>query len=176
MTPVILERQFTYALDPGGFMQIVNDSVDCLPLYRVTWHESLLAADGSRLVCRFDAPDTEAVRIVGRRPDVESAVAWGGTVHDTEREGLANVVVERSFAEPVTVEALQAIEDAAAGCMELHRVTFLRTFFSLDCRRMLCLYQAPDAESVRLAQRQAGMPLERVWACRHYTLGNLPCG
>ena len=60
--------------------------------------------------------------------------------------------------------------------MELHRVTFLRTFFSLDCRRMLCLYQAPDAESVRLAQRQAGMPLERVWACRHYNVGNLPCG
>jgi len=29
---------------------------------------------------------------------------------------------------------------------------------------MICLYHAPDAESVRLAQRQAGMPLERVWA------------
>ena len=174
MTPVILEREFRSDLAPAGFMQIVNDSVDCLPLYRVTWHESLLAEDGSRLVCRFDAPDTEAVRIVGRRPDVASAVAWAGTVHDTGREGPANVVVERSFPEPVTVEALQAIEDAGAWCMELHRVTFLRTLFSLDCRRMLCLYRAPDAESVRLAQHQAGMPLERVWACRHYTMDTLP--
>ena len=176
MTPVILERQFRSAVDPAGFMRIVGDSVDCLPLYRVAWHESLLAADGSRLLCRFDAPDTEAVRIVGRRPEVESALAWAGTVHDTGREGLANVVVERAFSEPVNVESLQAIEDAGALCMELHRVTFLRTFFSLDSRRMLCLYQAPDAESVRLAQRQAGMPLERVWACRHYTVGNLPGG
>jgi hypothetical protein len=176
MKPVILERRFKYALDPSGFMQVVNDSVDCLPRYRVTWHESLLAEDGSRLLCRFDAPDTEAVRNVGRRPDVESAVAWAGTVHDSGREGLANVVVERGFAEPVTVAALQAIEDAGASCMELHRVTFLRTFVSLNGRRMLCLYQAPDAESVRLAQRQAGMPLERVWACRHYTMDNLPDG
>jgi hypothetical protein len=27
---------------------------------------------------------------------------------------------------------------------------------------MLCLYHAPDAESVRLAQRQANMPMETV--------------
>lgn len=25
---------------------------------------------------------------------------------------------------------------------------------------------SPDAESVRTAQRQIGMPMERVWACR----------
>ena len=77
--------------------------------------------------------------------------------------------MERSFDNPVTVEAMQAIEDAGAWCMDLHHVTFLRTFFSSDCKRMICLYQAPDAESVRLAQHQAKMPLERVWACRGFT-------
>ena len=29
---------------------------------------------------------------------------------------------------------------------------------------MLCLYEAPDAESVRQAQREAGVPFERAWA------------
>jgi hypothetical protein len=29
---------------------------------------------------------------------------------------------------------------------------------------MLCLYQSPDAESVRAAQREAGLPVDRVWA------------
>jgi len=29
---------------------------------------------------------------------------------------------------------------------------------------MICMYHAPDAESVRLAQRQAGMPIDDVWA------------
>jgi hypothetical protein len=43
-------------------------------------------------------------------------------------------------------------------------VKFARTFFSADRRRMVCLYQAPDAESVRLAQREAAMPLDAVWA------------
>ena len=33
----------------------------------------------------------------------------------------------------------------------------------------MCLYSAPDAESVREAQREARMPVEGVWACQHYT-------
>ena len=67
----------------------------------------------------------------------------------------------------------QQAEDAAAWCLELYKVTFLRTYFSADRKRMLCLYQAPDAESVRLSQQQAKMPFERVWACHNYTPENL---
>lgn len=33
---------------------------------------------------------------------------------------------------------------------------------------MVCIYAAPDAESVRSAQRQAGMPFETVWAALSY--------
>jgi hypothetical protein len=33
---------------------------------------------------------------------------------------------------------------------------------------MMCLYRAPDAESVRIAQREAGMPVERVRAIRQF--------
>ena len=32
----------------------------------------------------------------------------------------------------------------------------------------MCLYRAPDAESVRIAQREAGMPVERVWSFRQF--------
>ncbi|KPJ80351.1 MAG: hypothetical protein AMJ58_08895 [Gammaproteobacteria bacterium SG8_30] len=63
---------------------------------------------------------------------------------------------------------IQAIEDAGAGCLENHRVRFVRTYFSADRRRMMCLYRAPDAESVRIAQREAGMPVERVWSFRQF--------
>jgi Nickel responsive protein SCO4226-like len=42
-------------------------------------------------------------------------------------------------------------------------VRFLRTYFSADRRRMLCVYDAPDAESVRAAQQTIAMPVERVW-------------
>lgn len=169
MTPVILEREFTPALSPDDFVAMAMDSANCLPLYRVEWRESLLSDDGNRLLCRFEAPDTESVRMIARDARTRSRVAWVGTLHDTGRTDVANVVVERSFDTATTVESLQAIEDAGAWCMELHKVTFLRTFFSADRKRMICLYQAPDAESVRLAQGRAGMPLDRVWACQPFT-------
>lgn len=169
MNHVILERQFEPSLSPEDFEQMARDTAKCLPLYRIEWRESLMSKDGSRLLCRFEAPDAESVRQVTRDPRARSKIAWTGTVHDTGREGLANVVVARRFDEPADVAALQAIEDAHADCLERRHVTFLRTFVSSDRSRMLCLYLAPDAESVREAQREAKMPLERVWACRNYT-------
>ena len=173
MNHIILERQFEPHLSPDDFLELAMDSASCLSLYRVEWQESLLSTDGARLLCRFQAPDAESVRQVARDPRARSRIAWTGTVHDTGREGLADVVVARSFDEPTTVEAMQAIEDARAWCLEQREVTFLRTFFSADCKRMLCLYQAPDAESVRQAQQEANMPVERVWPCIHYTPANL---
>ena len=76
---------------------------------------------------------------------------------------MALVMVERLFEEPVAYEALQANEDKNAWCLQLHNVRFLRSYFSTDRRRMICVYEAPDAESVRLAQRQMALPFERVW-------------
>jgi hypothetical protein len=150
---VILEREFDPRLTPDEFRCMALDSVDCLSMYRVEWQESMLATDGTRLLCRFQAPDAESVRQVAQGPGVRARVAWTGTVHDTGRDGTANVLVARRFDEPTTVEAMQAIEDAGAWCLE----------------QRLCLYQAPDAESVRQAQREAGMPVERVWACRTFS-------
>jgi hypothetical protein len=79
---------------------------------------------------------------------------------------MSTVVVERSFAGPVSFEEIQAVEERGAGCLEAHGVTFTRTFISRDRRRMVCLYEAPDAESVRIAQQKAGMPFERAWTAR----------
>jgi hypothetical protein len=79
---------------------------------------------------------------------------------------MSVVVVERSFLEPVAFGDIQAIEDRGAWCLEAHGVRFLRSYFSRDWRRMICLYEAPDAEAVRLAQERAGVPFERAWTSR----------
>ncbi len=168
MADVVLERQFNPRLSPEDFLAMAMESADCLSLYRVEWRESFLAREGNRLVCRFSAPDTESVRMIARDVRAQEKVAWAGSVHDSGRDGEANVIVERRFDQPVEVADLQALEDAAAWCLELHQVTFLRTFFSADGKRMLCVYRAPDAESVRLAQQKAKMPVQRAWACRSY--------
>lgn len=73
------------------------------------------------------------------------------------------VIVERQFEEPVDFEKLLGSEEEAAWCVELYRVRYLRTYLSADRRRMVCLYEAPDAEAVRQVQRQSGTPFERIW-------------
>src|SRR5687767_13604383 len=76
------------------------------------------------------------------------------------------VLVERRFEQPTQFTDIQGLEDAGISCLETHHVRFLKSFLSKDRRRMLCLYEAPDAESVRLAEEQAKVPYERAWSCQ----------
>jgi hypothetical protein len=76
---------------------------------------------------------------------------------------MARVIVERQFDDPEPFDDLQAQEDRFAWCLEQHRVKFIRSYFSNDRRRMVCEYEAPDAEAVREVQRTAAMPFERIW-------------
>ena len=76
---------------------------------------------------------------------------------------MSLVVVERSFETPERFDELQAREAAVASCLEEYRVRFMRTYFSLDGLRAVCLFDGPDAESVRRTQRVANVPLERAY-------------
>ncbi len=181
MTDMFLERTFEPPLVPEAVVAMSVDAADCFLMHRVDWLGSLLSADGRRMLCWFRSPDAESTRTALRQSGADAAVLWAGTVHTPPAPpapdpAATQVVVARRFDEPVTVESIQAIEDAGAWCLEAHRVQFVRTFFSRDRQRMLCVYQAPDAESVRLAQAQAGMPVEAVWPCRyvHMHLEALP--
>lgn len=171
MSDVFLERQFADPLTDDDLVSMARGSSACFDLHRVDWQESFLSSDHTRLLCHYRAPDAESVRTALRSLDADMRIHWPGTVHEapdrTPEEILgANVMVHRTFDDPVTLEYLQAIEDENIGCLETHRVHFMRTFFSTDRRRMACLYTAPDAESVRIAQRQATMPFDSIWAFR----------
>lgn len=179
MTDAILEREFDTPLAPGDFGLMASRARGCFELHRVDWQHSMLAAGGKKLVCWFKCLDMDSARTAIRSEDsdisdvwpgqVTSMQSWPGTVHDApdaDEEAIrtANVVVERRWDEAVTLEDIQAIEDAGASCLEMRNARFLRTFFANDRKRMLCLYSAPDAESVRQAQHEAGMPVESVWS------------
>ncbi len=85
---------------------------------------------------------------------------------------MARVIVERRFDEPQAFDEIQAQEDRFAWCLEQHRVQFIRSYFSRDRRRMICEYEAPDAETVREVQRTANMPFERIWTARVFDWKN----
>ena len=76
---------------------------------------------------------------------------------------MSQIIVERKFEGPESMDELQAQEDRFAWCLEQHRVKFIRSYFSKDRKRMICEYEAPDAEAVREVQRTASMPFERIW-------------
>jgi hypothetical protein len=169
MSDIFVQRDYDPPLTDDNFWQMARDAANCLDIYRVEWQRSLLSTDGRRLFCWFRAPDAESTRLALRKAGSEQAAPWPGTIHDAPAADAppaeaANVVVERSFGAPVTLEEIQALEDASASCLRERDVEFVRTFFSRDRKRMVCLYRAPDAEAVREAQRKAKMPVDSVWS------------
>jgi hypothetical protein len=171
MTDCFLERDFEPPIDTASVLNMALDCFGCFSIHRVDWCMSFLASGGGKMICWFHAPDLESSRIAMRQSNVDCRNLWRGSVHDKpdldERErAAANVLVERRFDKAVTLAQIQAMEDAGIHCLESRDVHFVRTFFSADHQRMICLYRAPDAESVRDAQRQAGVPFTTAWAFR----------
>ncbi len=162
MPDLFLQRTFETPVGVSDIMNRVPESLGCFELHRVSWYGSLLSTDGYRMTCRFHAADAESVRIALRQMDADISTLWPGTVHDPADlseadQATANVVVERSFKEPVSVEAMKKAEDATALCRDARGITHLRTCLSTDGKRMICLYRAPDAESVRRLQNEAAV-------------------
>jgi hypothetical protein len=167
---VVIERHFDR---PAGADQLRDDMMragPCMALHGAVELRHYLSRDRLRLVCVFHAPDAETMRMVSRTSGFSRPAAlWAATVHsarhDRTRPGVGGglVLVERSFPAPVDFAELQAREDASRACFDLRNVSFIRSLFSLDRRRMLCLYDAPDAETVREANRSAGLPFDVAW-------------
>lgn len=77
---------------------------------------------------------------------------------------MSDVFYLRPIEPPVTPQDVQAMAQHAGGCFDLHRVDWKQSFLAADGGRMLCWYEAPDAESARLALRQLGSDMNCVWA------------
>lgn len=77
---------------------------------------------------------------------------------------MKTLIVERTFAEPLTEDDLAAVQERMGPCLEEYDVTWVRSYFSTDRLRMICHYEAPDAEAVRASNRAAQALFEKVWA------------
>lgn len=182
MACIVVERTLPAPVTAGHVELAIRAGGWCNDLYGLVHLGSLLGPDGRALICFYRAPDAEAVRSVSRHGTMPHDRIWSATLHGPSgTPGAADpltawspppaaddapsetVLVSRAFEAPVVFEDLQAQEDAQAWCLQSYRVRFLQSLVSLDRRRMLCLYAAPDAEAVRHAQRGAGLPFERIW-------------
>jgi hypothetical protein len=76
---------------------------------------------------------------------------------------MAVLVLEQTFEKPMTPEELTASARALDKCLEVHGARWMRSYLSHDRKRMICEFEAADAEQVRQSARSAGVPFEACW-------------
>ena len=76
---------------------------------------------------------------------------------------MPHVIVEYAFDPPATEEELDRIAEQLDPCLEGRDVRFVQSFVSLDRSRRICVFEAADADTVRVAYQLANVVFERVW-------------
>jgi len=164
MRLVIVERSFEEPVTFDSVADAFRRAPDCLEAHGVRYLKSYFARDRKRMVCLYEGPDTESVRRVQDKVRAPFGRAWPAHAipfsNPEPREGV--VIVERAL-DPALDEAgiRAAAEDDA--CRSQWGCRLLGTYLSTDGRRCLCLYDAPDAESVRQVQKLGTLSFERAW-------------
>lgn len=174
MARIVVERIFPQPVDIEALRIAARDDDGCLARHDAQYLYGYLAPDRRRMICVFEAPDAESVRIANRQSGMPFECAYTATVHEPSvapapvSGASADVLVERTFPAPVAFADVQALEDEGAWCLGEHGVSFVRTYFANDRQRMLCRYRAPDAESVRIVNRRLSLPFDAVWPITHF--------
>ena len=77
---------------------------------------------------------------------------------------MSRIVVERNFTVPQSDEDMKAVADRERPCLGIYNVAWRRSLIAADRMRMVCEYEAPDSETVRKVQREAGAQFDRIWS------------
>ncbi len=87
---------------------------------------------------------------------------------------MASIIVEQSFEQPCSDEQYADFARRLDSCLEARRGTWVRSSLSADRKRMICEFEAPDAEAVREALHTAGVPFDRVWLAQVWAVEDYP--
>jgi hypothetical protein len=87
---------------------------------------------------------------------------------------MASIIVEYSFDEALSDDALSAMSQRLDDCLSFRNGAWVRSSLSGDRKRMICEFEAPDAESVREALRSARQTFDRVWPAQVFAVENYP--
>jgi hypothetical protein len=79
-----------------------------------------------------------------------------------------HLIVEQTFESPLTDEEHSAVGRRLDGCLAQYGARWMRSYLSIDRKRMVCEFEAPDAEAVRISYRNAGVKFDRVWPTEVY--------
>ena len=173
MTLVVVERSFESPRDYAELLAKEGAAAFCMNTHRVKALHSFFALDRQHMVCVYEAPDAEAVRNTQRQVELPVEHVWPATVV-VERPlqmppGYSLVIAQRALPPGVTLEMIHEKLSASDGCNNRLRLQHHAAYLSHDCRRMCCVYYSPDVESVRVSNRENGVPAERWWSGERMT-------
>jgi hypothetical protein len=77
---------------------------------------------------------------------------------------MSLIIVETIADQPITTEAIKEADERAMPCLEARNVSWRYSLLASDRQRMICTFDAPDADSVRDSYRRAGLPSRPIWA------------
>jgi hypothetical protein len=73
-------------------------------------------------------------------------------------------IVEHEYAQPLSEEAHKAEMARADPCLRQYEVTWKASYLAVDRMKMVCIFEAENAEQVRSAMRSGDIPFAKVWA------------
>jgi hypothetical protein len=163
---VLVERAFDEPVELEALQRREHEGAWCLEAHSVRFLRTFVAHDRRRLLCLYDAPDAESVRLAQRKAGMPFDLVWSARRigHAAAAGSGQAVVVERLLPRPFSEMDVQRAFDAKAWCLDLYRCRAIESYLSADGTRMVCRFEAPDAESVRQAQRVAALPLTATWS------------
>jgi len=78
------------------------------------------------------------------------------------------IVLEREFPEPLTADDVRQMA-RETQCLELYRVKPIRSYLMPNGKRLVCIFEAPDAEALRAVSRINQFPPGPIWASTLHT-------
>jgi len=81
---------------------------------------------------------------------------------------VERIVLEREFEEPLTAEDVRRLA-TGTRCLELYRVKPVCSYLMPGGRRMVCIFEAPDAEALRSVGRANQFQPCSIWAATYHT-------
>jgi hypothetical protein len=87
---------------------------------------------------------------------------------------MAHVIMEQTFDSPITDEDLGNFARRLDECLELRQGAWVRSYVAADRKRMICEFDAPDAQSVREALRSTAFACDRVWSADIFAVEDYP--
>jgi len=81
---------------------------------------------------------------------------------------MSIIIVETTYDTPLDDAEHARVGQRVDACLAAHGAAWVRSYLSTDRRRMVCEFEAPDAEAVRLSYRNAGVGFERAWTAFKY--------